>query len=520
MVRTAEYEVLQQPDIYPEATSKVKVYETHISWVYLTDHYVYKIKKPLDLGFLDFSTLAQRQFFCEQVVAVNRRLSADVYLDVIPLYQSDDQVNFAGDGAVVDYAVKMRRLSEECALHTMLRRGPLSETLMTALAERLAAFHRDHPLPASEEAYGTLDLVRADWEENFVQTTDYIGQTLSQDAFDRIQYAVNSFMSHHASWFAQRVEATRIRDGHGDLRAEHIYFDQGAFQIIDCIEFNHRFRYIDVASEVAFLAMDLDRLGAPDEARQFVQAYVRASGDAELYRLLEFYCCYRAYVRGKVTSMRLQTAPPDERGILRRRAETYFNKAAGYASRLMQPLLLFTTGLIGTGKSTVANHMATVLDLDVFSSDRVRKKLAGASSQSSPGAGYGQGSYDSDAKRQTYETMTELARHSLVQGQSVLLDASSAKRAERQRAIALAHNVGARVCLLECQAPEPVLRTRLKAREEAAETISDARENILSDFQRDYEPVLEDEWTCHVRLDTTQGVESCVQQALAMMYGS
>jgi aminoglycoside phosphotransferase family enzyme/predicted kinase len=453
-------------------------------------------------------------------LALNRRLSTDVYLEVIPVYQSDDRVNLDGDGAVVDYAVKMRRLSEAHALQTMLRRGPVSATLLTALAERLAAFHQDHPLPASEEAYGTLELVREDWEENFIQSADYIGQTLSQDAYDRIQYAVNTFMYHHADWFAQRVEASRIRDCHGDLRAEHIYFDHGVFQIIDGIEFNHRFRYIDVASEVAFLSMDLDRLGAPDEACQFVQAYVRASGDIEIYRLLEFYCCYRAYVRGKVTSMRLETAPPDERGALRRRAETYFRKAACYASRLTQPVLLLTTGLIGTGKSTVANQMATVLDLDVFSSDRVRKKLAGASSQSSQAADYGQGLYGAEAKRQTYEAMTELARHSLVQGQSVLLDASFAKRAERQRVMDLAHDVGARVCLLECLAPESVIRSRLQAREQAEETISDAREDILSDFQRDYEAVRENEWECHVRLDTTQGIESCVQQALAAMYGT
>jgi predicted kinase len=391
---------------------------------------------------------------------------------------------------------------------------------MAALAERLAAFHHAHPLPASEETYGTLEGVRTDWEENFRQTADVIGQTLSQDAYGRIQDAVNTFMDHRANWFAQRVEAGRIRDGHGDLRAEHIYFDQGAFQIIDCIEFNHRFRYIDVASEVAFLAMDLDRLGAPDEACQFVQAYVRASGDVELYRLLEFYRCYRAYVRGKVTSMQLETAPPDARGTLRRRAETYFRKAGCYASRLTRPMLFLTTGLIGTGKSTVANQIATVLDLEVFSSDRVRKRLAGAASQSPPGVGYGQGLYGDDAKRQTYEAMAEFARHSLVQGQSVLLDASFAKRAERQRAVALARDVGAQVCLLECLAPESVIRTRLKARAQAEETLSEAREDILSDFQRDYEPVRKEGWTCHVRLDTTQSVDTCVQQALAAIYES
>jgi predicted kinase len=341
---------------------------------------------------------------------------------------------------------------------------------------------------------------------------------LSRDTYERIQDAVNTFMSYHADWFAQRVQEDRIRDCHGDLRAEHIYIDQGQFQIIDCIEFNHRFRYIDVASEVAFLAMDLDRLGMPDAARQFVQAYIRASGDVGLYRLLDFYRCYRAYVRGKVTGLRVETAAPDERRQLMRQAESYFIQSLGCATRLTQPVLLLTTGLIGTGKSTVADAMAAALDLDVFSSDRVRKKLVGASPQSSQRAAYGQGIYGDDMTRRTYDAMVELARHSLVQGQSVLLDASFAKRTERQLVAELALEIGARPCLLECLAPESVIRTRLRAREQSAQAVSDAREDILSTFQRDYEPVRACEWSCHVRLDTTQDVELCVQQALAMIY--
>jgi hypothetical protein len=520
MTRVAGCDALQQPDIYPDPTSTVEVRETHISLVYLTDHYAYKIKKPLDLGFLDFSTLEQRQFCCEQELALNRRLSANVYLDVVPIHQSGHRINFDGDGPVVDYALKMRRLSEEDSLQTLLQHGQDTEELMAQLATRLAAFHNDHPLPCSEDAYGTLELIRADWEENFTQTSGYVGQMLSWDTYEQIQDAVSTFIQRRADWFAQRIEEGRIRDCHGDLRAEHVYAESGQFQIIDCIEFNQRFRYIDVASEVAFLAMDLERLGAPDAARHFVQTYVRASRDVGLYRLLDFYCCYRAYVRGKVTAMGLEAAPPEKRGLLRRQAESYFTRALRYAMHLMQPLLLLTTGLIGTGKSTVADEMAAVLDLDVFSSDRVRKKLVGASPQSSQRVDYGEGIYGEDMTRRTYDAMADLARHSLVQGESVLLDASFAKRAERQRVAALAHENGARVCLLECLAPESVLRTRLQAREQSAEAISDAREDILSAFQRDYEPVRASEWSCHVRLDTSRDVEHCVQQALAAIHSS
>jgi len=520
MTRAAGYDALQQPDIYPDPTSRVEVRETHISLVYLTDHYVYKIKKPLDLGFLDFSTLEQRKFFCEQELALNRRLSADVYLDVLPLHQSGHRVDFDGDGPVVDYALKMRRLSEGDSLQTLLQRGQDTEELMAQLATRLAAFHHAHPLPGSEDTYGTLDLIRADWEENFTQTADYVGQMLSRETYEQIQHAVSTFIHRRADWFAQRIEEGRIRDCHGDLRAEHVYAEAGHFQIIDCIEFNQRFRYIDVASEIAFLAMDLERLGALHAARQFVQAYVEASRDVGLYRLLDFYCCYRAYVRGKVTAMGLEAAPLEKREPLRRQAESYFTRALRYATRFTQPLLLLTTGLIGTGKSTVADEMAAALGLDVFSSDRVRKKLVGASPQSSQRADYGEGIYGEDMTRRTYDAMADLARHSLVQGQSVLLDASFSKRAERQRVAALAHENGARVCLLECLAPESVLRHRLQAREQSAESVSDAQEDILSAFKRDYEPVRAGEWSCHVRLDTTQEVEHCVQQALAAMHSS
>jgi predicted kinase len=186
----------------------------------------------------------------------------------------------------------------------------------------------------------------------------------------------------------------------------------------------------------------------------------------------------------------------------------------------MQPLVLLTTGLIGTGKRTVADEMAAVLDLDVFSSDRVRKKLVGASPQSSQRADHGEGIYGEDMTRRTYNAMADLARHSLVQGQSVLLDASFAKRAERQRVATLAQENGARVCLLECLAPESVIRNRLQAREQSAEAVSDAQEDILGAFQRDYEPVRAGEWSCHVRLDTTRDVEYCVQQALAAIHRS
>ena len=517
MTSAALREALHDPAVYPERTTEVDVRETHISLVFLTDRCVYKIKKPVELGFLDFSTLAKRRYFCNQELELNRRLSTDVYLDVVALHQDQGHVTFEPHGPVAECAVKMRRLPVDSGLETWLRRGQDGEELIIAVAQRLAAFHRAHPLPASHGSYGTLARVQADWQENFAQTQACIGQTLSQDTYDRIQHAVQSFMAQRTVWFTQRVQDSRIRDCHGDLRVEHIYWEAepGRLQIIDCIEFNEAFRYIDVVSEVAFLAMDLDRLGTPEMAHRFVRAYVQATGDMSLYRLLDFYRCYRAYVRGKVTSVRLHTVPPDQFPSIQQQAESYFIMAARYAARFTQPVLLLTTGLIGSGKSTIAEGMAAALDLDLFSSDWVRKERAGVMPQTSQRTAYGQGLYDAANKQQTYDALADLARQALRQGHSVLLDASFAKRAERQRVAAIAQEVGARYGILECLAPESVLRARLRERDHSGESISDAREDLLEQFQRDYEPVRESEKACHVRLETTQSIEGCVQWALA-----
>jgi uncharacterized protein len=247
-----------------------------------------------------------------------------------------------------------------------------------------------------------------------------------------------------------------------------------------------------------------------------VQAYVRHCGDLELYRLLDFYRCYRTYVRGKVTSFRLRDGPPPALlAPLRRQAANYFALAARYAACLTRPLLLLTTGLIGSGKSTVAQGLAAALDLRLYSSDRVRKQLAGLAPQTRQREAYGAGLYSAAVTRRTYDALADLARQALSRGHSVIIDASFAKRAERRRMLTLAQDMGADCCVLECVAPQAVLRQRLLAREQAPETISDAREEILAQFQRDSELVEAGEVACHVRLDTTQRVELCLQHALA-----
>ena len=233
---------LSDPAIYPEPTSAVEIRETHISLVFLTDHYAYKIKKPVELGFVDYSTLETRRTLCEQEVTLNRRLSTTVYLDVVALHQDGSHYSFADIGPVVEYAVKMRRLPVQATLSELLQHGAAPASMMIDLARQLAAFHATHAIPEASDSFGTHDAVLADWRQNFAQTTDCIGRILSSETYAHIEQAVMAFLKQHKNWFDQRVAEGRIRDCHGDLRAEHIYLDQDQLEIIDCIEFNSQFR--------------------------------------------------------------------------------------------------------------------------------------------------------------------------------------------------------------------------------------------------------------------------------------
>lgn len=516
MTLQALRQALSDPAIYPEPTSTVEIRETHISLVFLTDQYAYKIKKPVELGFVDYSTLETRRTLCEQEVTLNRRLSTDVYLDVVALHQDGPHYSFADTGPVVEYAVKMQRLPVQATLGELLQRGAAPASLMIDLARQLAAFHATHAIPEASDSYGTHEAVLADWQQNFAPTTDCIGRTLSSETYTHIEQAVMAFLNQRKSWFDQRVAEGRIRDCHGDLRAEHIYLDHHQLQIIDCIEFNPQFRYIDVISEIAFLAMDLERLGFLEAAQAFVHAYVEASGDSALYRLLDFYRCYRAYVRGKVRGFLLQEASPRlDSDRFQRDAEHCFALAARYAGRLKRPLLIMTTGLIGTGKSTIAEGVAAALELRLLSSDRIRKERAGLAPETPQRVAYGAGLYSAATSAQTYETLASLARAALQQGESVMVDAAFPTQAQRELIRAVAVEAGAECNVIECLAPETVIRERLEQRVRRPGTISDGRWAIFPQFQQNYEPVQAMEGSCHIRLDVTQPIEPCIEQALA-----
>ncbi len=322
---------LLNPEAYPEPTGHVELVQTQMSFVFLTDSYVYKVKKPVNLGYLDYTTLDKRHLFCQREVELNQRLCPEGYLGVLPVTGGKGKISIGGQGEVVEYTVKMRRLPQEAMMDVLLANDQVSPEMMVRVANRLVEFHQKAETNVNINTFGDLDTIIKNTEENFTQTEKYIGNTISKEKYQHIKAYTESYIGEKAALFHKRVADGRIRDCHGDLHAAHICFTDDIC-IYDCIEFNDRFRYCDVASEVAFLAMDLDHYGRADLSDGFVKAYIDNSRDGELAELLSFYKCYRAYVRGKVESFKLDDPyiSQVEKARVSTVARRYFKLAESY----------------------------------------------------------------------------------------------------------------------------------------------------------------------------------------------
>ncbi len=328
----AVIQALLEPNAYPEAPEKgIELMQTQMSFILLADDFVYKIKKPVNLGFLDYSTLDKRRYYCQQEVKLNRRLCPEAYLGITPITRDQNRILVAGGGETIEYAVKMRHLPAEAMLDSLLVNNRVTPQMLASVAEKLAGFHQTAETSAGISTFGNLDAINENTGENFVQTKPYLGKTISRKQYQHIKAYTEDFIQGNATLFRKRVAGGRIRDCHGDLHAAHICFHNGIC-IYDCIEFNDRFRYGDVASEVAFLAMDLDHYGRADLSRHFVAAYVAQSHDEEIELLLNFYKCYRAYVRGKVACFKYDDPyiSPEEKNEVLVNARSYFTLAESY----------------------------------------------------------------------------------------------------------------------------------------------------------------------------------------------
>ncbi len=432
---------------------------------------------------------------------LNTRLAPQVYLGVAPvLLFADHRIRFGpifspgvvplpgtirDGGYVVDYTVVMVRLPDETTLESRVRTGTATPTLLAEIARYVAAFHATSHTDEHIASFGGLEVIRGNWEENFEQMRPYIGRTLDATTYARIVRYIRDFLEERSSLFASRVRDGRIRDCHGDLRLQHVYIldetDDPAHRlaILDGIEFNERFRYSDVAGEVAFLTMELEATGRHDLSCAFIESYVTETGDDALRELLPFYICYRACVRGKVASFQLDESeiPAVQRETAQQEAASLFGLAASYASGPTKPTLVMMGGLMGTGKSTLALALQHALGWALFSSDTVRKCLAHLDPTQPQADAFGQGLYSPERTARTYHALCEEASRALSHGRSVLLDASFIRRADRQAAAYEAAIQGATIVFVECVCPREIVLKRLahrwKARLEGSQPITE-----------------------------------------------
>ena len=326
--------VLLNPEIYPDHPRAIQFIETHISLLFLTGNHVYKVKKPVNFGFLDFTSLEKRKYFCEQEVMLNRRLSPSIYLGVVRITKEGKQIMLGGKGELVEFAVMMKQIPEDFLMDKLLEKKQVTPKMIEAVSEKLVRFYFAAETNDLIKSFARPERIKQDTDENFDQTEKYIETTISKEIYEEVRNRTNHFFKTNEAIFHQRIASDQIRDCHGDLRLEHIFWGE-EISIFDCIEFNERFRYTDVAADIGFLAMDLDYHGRQDLSEHLIRAFIGESGDQELIEVLDFYKCYRAYVRGKVESFRLDDPhiPEEEKKEAQKRAQKYFSLAQRYAKR-------------------------------------------------------------------------------------------------------------------------------------------------------------------------------------------
>lgn len=501
-------------------TERITLKETHISWLLFTETFVFKIKKPVDFGFLDFSTLEKRRFYCQEELRLNTRLSPGVYLGVIEIKKRNGEFFLDGEGELIDFAVQMRRLPEERWLSHMLAKGEVTETHIRRIAERISQFHTEAEWNDEINRLGGLETVRQNVRENFVQTENQIGQTLTEETFDLIRAYTESFMEVKTTLFAQRSREKRIRDCHGDLHLGQICIENG-IDFIDCIEFNQRFRFSDTAADIAFPLMDFDYVGRSDLGKILLDAYVAHSDDSGLGEILNFYKCYRAYVRGKVTGFLLnqldEASEAEERQRVILKASKYFSLAKSYAEP-KTPFLVIVSGWIGSGKSVLAETLAKRLNAEVLSSDIVRKKLSGVGLNEHHFEDWGKGIYSPEFTERTYKELHRCAAKILGRGKTVIIDATYAEKSQRETGKKVAEQSSALFLLIQTSCPEKLIEQRLRHREKEGKSPSDGRIDILQTHIAHYQPIKELRPMEYTRVDTALSQRESAFSALKAIF--
>jgi aminoglycoside phosphotransferase family enzyme/predicted kinase len=485
------------------ADPPAELVETHISVLVFLGDRAYKLKKPVRFAFLDFSTREAREAACHREVELNRRLAPDVYLGVA-------DVRGPG-GEAWDHLVVMRRLPSARRLSTMVAgHEPTVPGHLRALARRIASFHAAAARGPDIDASATRDAVAAAWEDNVREMAPFVGPVLDPEVVERVTSRFRAYLAGREPLFAERIAHGHVRDGHGDLQAADVFCLDDGPRVLDCIEFNDRFRHGDVLNDVAFLAMDLERLGAPHLATRFLDDYREFSGETAPASLAHHYIAYRAHVRTKVACLRWAQEEPGSPGA---------TEALHGARRLLELCdrhldharvrLVAVGGLPGTGKTTLARGLGDRLGWPVLRSDEVRKELAGLSPLTPARAPYGEGIYDDAATEATYAELLRRAIALAARGGSVVLDASWIRVEHRERLRRAAADVHAELAELRCVAPRSIAAERIGVRLARRADASDATAEVAAAMAADADP-----WPEAVVVDTSGPKPASLRAAL------
>ena len=486
-------QALHRPACYGHPVRKIELIETHISWVFLTGAYAYKIKKPLNLGFLDFSTLGKRRFFCQEELRLNRRLAPSLYLEVVPITGSSSAPMLGGTGEAIEYAVKMVQFPEAARLDRMLARGELHVEHVDRLAQELAEFHGRVAVAGADQPFGDPEHVLEPVAQNFTQIRARI-ETQDRTPLRRLEIWSAMSFGGLRKIFENRKRHGCVRECHGDAHLANMVWLDSRVTLFDCLEFSDNLRWIDVMSELAFLVMDLDDRGRSDLARRALNTYLEQSGDYAGLAVFRFYQVYRALVRAKVACIRLSQDGLSD--VEKNRGREEYRGYAQLAERYTQPppaALIITHGLSGSGKTWLSQQLLESLGAIRVRSDIERKRLHGLAPSEHSGSGIDSGIYSSDASQRTYAHLAQLATMILRAGHSVIVDAAFLQRAQRDRLRAVAEQEHAVFVILDIQTPENTLHARLLQRQQQKSEASEAGLTVLQHQLTIQEPLSDDE---------------------------
>jgi len=504
---------LQQPQVYDHPVAQIQLLETHISWIILTGSYAYKIKKPVDLGFLDFSSLEHRKHYCQQELQLNRRLAPELYLDVIRLTGTPEQPSINGTGETFEYAVKMRQFNPKQQLDILLQQDKLSRNHVDQLADTVASFHQQIDTATQDSPFGTPEAVWQPMQENFDQIEPRL-----EDGTELIN------LKYLQQWSKQRFEQLKqvitirkqngfIRNCHGDMHLANITLIDDKVTIFDCIEFNDNFRWIDVISEIAFTTMDLIDRQRPDLAARLLDRYLQRTGDYAGLALLQFYQVYRALVRAKVAIIR--HSQPDLTKTEQQQSLQQYEDYSQLAETFTQPnhtTLYIAHGVSGSGKTTLSQPLLEHFGMVRLRSDIERKRLFGLTAEAKSHSSTDQGIYTQSASLQTYQQLIQLSRHTLQAGYSSIVDATFLKREQRQLFHDLAQELGVPFVILHFHADKALLRQWIAERQAANKDASEATIGVLDHQLKTEQPLTEDEADQIISIDSSRddAIESLI----------